>query len=195
MPDHSIDRKRTELSGRPHRFSLKENRQKLFKKSRPFIRPFSIEDMGWLWAGYKAGSFTMPAGLDQQAFVAEINQRLCGFENFVVDDDNDKFKAKRGPVALIAVTSDGWRYEPVIVFFKWATKRNMLRVCVSFFHKSALSSKVGVCVVRWGKSVLLDHLKNYGVLFPRGKIPMGSANGDEYIYSVLGRKGSEALKG
>lgn len=151
--------------------------------------------MGWLWAAYKAGSFKMPEGLDQAQFVAEMQARLGAFENFIVDDDSAKFKAGRGPVALICVSSDGWRYEPVIAYFKWATKRNMLRVAVSFFHKSALSSKVGVCVIRWGKSVLLDHLKNYGVLFPRGRIPMGSANGDEYIYSVLGRKGSEAMKG
>lgn len=149
--------------------------------------------MGWLWAAYKAGSFKIPLDLDQQTFANEIKRRL-GAENFVVDDDNGKFKSGRGPVALICVAGDGWRYEPVIIFFKWATKRNMLRVSVSFFHKSSLSSKVGVCVVRWGKSVLLDHLKKYGVLFPRGKIPMGTQNGDEHIYSVLGRKGSEAMK-
>lgn len=150
--------------------------------------------MGWLWAAYKAGSFKIPEGLDQQTFANEIQARMGSFENFIVDDDNQKFKSRRGPVALICVADDGWRYEPVIVFFKWANKRNMLRAAVAFFHKSALSSKVGVCVVRWGKSALLDHLKKYGVLFPRGKIPMGSINGDEYIYSILGRKGSEALK-
>jgi len=150
--------------------------------------------MGWLWAAYKAGSFKLPAGISQERFAAEVQSVLGKFENFIVDDDSNKFRNKRGPVALICVSSDGWRYEPVMMFFKWATKRNMLRVSVSFFHKSALSSKVGVCVVKFGKSVLLDHLSKYGVLFPRGRIPMGSALGDEYIYSVLGRKGSEAQK-
>lgn len=150
--------------------------------------------MGWLWAAYKAGSFKIPDGLDQERFAIEILRRMGAHENFVVEDDSVKFKTKRGPVALVCVAGDGWRYEPVIIFFKWASKRNMLRVSVSFFHKSSLSSKVGVCVVRWGKSVLLDHLKKYGVLFPRGKIPMGTAMGDEHIYSVLGRKGSEAMK-
>ncbi len=149
--------------------------------------------MAWLWVAYQKGSFKIAEGLDQQTFSAEIQKRL-GAENFVVDDDSGKFKSGRGPVALICVATNGWRYEPVIIFFKWASKRNMLRVSVSFFHKSSLSSKVGVCVVRWSKSVLLDHLKKYGVLFPRGKIPMGTAMGDEHIYSILGRKGSEAMK-
>lgn len=148
--------------------------------------------MGWLWAAYKAGSFQIQAGLSQEQFANHVRNVMGRFENFVVDDDNIRFKARRGPVALICVSSDGWRYEPVLMFFKWATKKNILRVSVSFFHKTALSSKVGVCVVRWGKSILLDHMKKYGVLFPRGRIPMGSKNGDEYTYSVLGRKGSEA---
>jgi hypothetical protein len=173
---------------------VKGNRKTLFRKSRPHIRPFAQEDMGWLWAAYKVGSFKIPEGLSQQTFVDEITPRLGSFENFIVDDDSNKFKSKRGPVALICVTDDGWKYEPAIIFFKWATKKNMLRASVSFFHKSALSNRVGVCVVKWGKSTLLDHLKKYGVLFPRGKIPMGSKTGDEYIYSILGRKGSEALK-
>lgn len=150
--------------------------------------------MGWLWAAYRQGSFKIQAGMNQQEFSDAVQGILGHFENFIVDDDHPKFKSKRGPVALITVTSDGWRYEPAIAFFKWASPRNKLRCAVSFFHKSALSSKVGVCVVRWGRSVLLDHLKNYGVLFPRGKIPMGNMDGDEYIYSVLGRKGSEAIK-
>ena len=174
--------------------NLKTRRQKLFRKTRPFVRPFTEADMGWLWTAYKQGSFKIELDLSQQEFADKVAPVLGGFENFIVDDDNAKFKTKRGPVALISVTSDGWRYEPVIVYFKWATKKNMLRVAVAFFHKTALSSKVGVCIVKWGKSVLLDHLKKYGVLFPRGKIPMGTKQGDEYLYSVLGRMGSEAMK-
>ena len=191
---HSVHGRQSAVSGELHRIPVKENRKKLFRKSRPFIRPFVFSDMGWLWTAYKLGSFNIPSGLDQPTFAAEIQARLGLHETLIVDDDSSKFKSKRGPVALICATDDGWRYEPVFMFFKWATKRNMLRVAVSFFHMSSLSSKVGVCLVRCEKSALLEHMKKYGVLFPRGKIPMGRINGDEYIYSILGRKGSKALK-
>lgn len=194
MHDNNIVGRQSFVSGGQYRISLKERRQRLFRKSRPFIRQFTESDMGWLWVAYLKGSFKIPDGLTQPEFASEVGNILGRFENFIVDDDNPKFKGGRGPVALICVSSDGWKYEPAIAFFKWATPKNMLRVSVSFFHKSSLSSKVGVCIVKWGKSVLLDHLKKYGVLFPRGRIPMGCANGDEFIYSVLGRKGSEAQK-
>ena len=57
--------------------------------------------MGWLWAAYKAGSFKIPEGLDQQTFAAEIQKRLGTFENFIVEDDSRKFKGGRGPVAQV----------------------------------------------------------------------------------------------
>lgn len=174
------------------RNAAKEYRKRIFRKSRPFVRPFSEADVAWLWVAYKHGSFKMQSGLNQQEFSEHVTP-ILGLENFIVEDDNPKFKDKRGPVAFVSVTHDGWRYEPSIVFFKWASKKNMLRVGVAFFHKTSLSS-IGVCVVRWSKSVLLDHLKKYGVLFLRGKVPFGNKDGDEYIYSVLGRKGSQAMK-
>jgi hypothetical protein len=167
-------------------------RRILFKKSKPFIRRFELSDMWILWAAYKEGSFpVMPEGMEKEAFYTEIRQRLNSYHQLMlVEDDCKKFKDGRGPVCLIGARTDGWKIEPHVEFFKWASKQNILRVNVRFFNWIRQNKEIGVCIVRSLKHTtnLFHHVREYGVLNFVGKIPGGDSRGDEYIFSIRGKK-------
>jgi hypothetical protein len=183
-----------DIPGRHPRNSLtaKELRERLFKKSRPQARRLEIldgdqysKDMGVLWAAYKAGSFSMPTLLSQEDFVKLIEESFKEFQHmWVIDDDNNAFSSKRGPVALVGANSVNLIVEPKFLFFKWASKRNALRSVVAFLNMIRNSKKTGIALVRTTKDkmTLPDHLKKYDMLYFIGK----SAE-NEYLYTVRGR--------
>jgi hypothetical protein len=158
----------------------KERRDRLFKKSRPYIRPFEVTDMGWLWAAYKAGSFQFPPDLSQEDFVEHMHAALNGATHYLVEDENRKFHSKHGPVGLVGVVSSGEKIEPAVAVFKWATPKNVLRGFVAFFQWIKSSSEVGECVVRASaKDKLMKKVVDYGVLYPRTM---------ETVYGVRGKR-------
>ena len=174
----------------------KEKRDRLFRKSRPLLRPLQIydgekyhTDIGLLWAAYEDGCFyELPRGLEQEQFANEVEWLSQSRELLLSEDFNSAYKSERGPVALISVSGDGWKIEPHVEFFPWSTKRNVLRTAVAFFQMVRYQ-KIGVCIVKAlnGSTILFDKCKEYGVLFYVGKIVNGDPRGDEYIYSIRGR--------
>ena len=183
----------------------RERRARLFRTSKPFVRPAMLiheggfgEDMGILWAAYKAGSFPlMDSGKDMAGFAKSMIAIAASLhEVAIIEDDNRSFQSGRGPVAIIGIRSDGWRYEPHIDYFKWATRRNILRATIQFLQMARYSKEVGVVILRSLKetsSLFMHAAKDYGVLNFVGRIPHGTARGDEYLFSTMGRK--EAPKG
>lgn len=183
-----------DIPGRHGRNNLtaKELRERLFKKSRPQARRLEIldgdqysKDMGVLWAAYKAGSFSMPPLLTQEDFVKLIEESFKEFQHmWVIDDDNNAFSSRRGPVALVGANSVNLIVEPKFLFFKWASKRNILRSVIAFLNMIRNSKKTGIALVRTTKDkmTLPDHLKKYDMLYFIGK----SAE-NEYLYTVRGR--------
>lgn len=177
--------------------STREKRERLFKNSRPFIRLFDFaKDMRWIWAAYDLKSFPYLKldGETEDERKVQLVEHMKGLlavksSCLIVEDDCRWFKAKRGPVAFVIIENYGWRIEPHVDFFKWATPRTILRCNVAFFQMVRYSSQVGVCLVRALEQYvpLFDHLKIYGLLFPCGKVPDGDPRGDEYLYYVRGR--------
>jgi hypothetical protein len=173
----------------------KERRDRLFRKSRPRARKLVImdgdkysRDIGILWSAYKAGSFTIEAGLSQEDFMVEIEKTLGGFkEVWVIDDDTKVFSSGRGPVGMIGANASGLIIEPRFVFFKWATCRNVLKATVAFLQMIKRSVDTGIVLVRTPKErrVIAEHMKEYDLLFFLGK----SAE-NEYLYSGRGRGSS-----
>jgi len=137
--------------------------------------------MGWLWAAYTMGSFRFPPGLSQEEFQQRVLTGIAGLRNFLVEDRNRKFASGRGPVALISVAGDGFRIEPNVAIFKWASRRNILRGFVAFFQWVKSSSDVGVCEVRVPSrdAGILKRMAGYGVLFPKQR---------EILFSISGKK-------
>lgn len=159
------------------------------------------EDMGLLWASYKRGGFpALPKTFDEHIFTDVILNHAKDYDSlWIIEDDSKVFKSGRGPVAFVGVKlrDGGWAMEPHVEWFAWASPRAILRGSVAFFQMVRYSKDVGVCVVRSLKkhANLFYRLKDYGVLFYCGKIPKGDFRGDEYIFSVNGKKnGHEVAK-
>lgn len=168
----------------------RDKRDWLFKKSRPEIRKYDHEkDKGFLWAAYKHGSFDLAKDLAQEDFLVELARKFPHPILWVVEDFHSGFKSGRGIIALIAIKTDGWVFEPSVMFFKWATKSHVLRASVSFFHLMRNKSP-GVCLVRTLEKdfAYMKHMEKYGVLYLRGKIPAGSPLGHVFIFSIEGKK-------
>lgn len=169
----------------------KERRDRLLKRDKPYVRRMEIldgetysNDMKILWAAYKAGTFKLPE-MSQEEFVAVMEKELSAFQKvFVVDDNNKAYGKGRGPVALIGTNVMGMVVEPKAVFFKWASKKNILRASVSFLNMIKHSSKTGACFVKANKEkrALPNHLKEYDMLYYVGKV-----SDSEYLYSIRGR--------
>lgn len=165
-------------------------RRRLFKKSKPFIRPFEKADMWVLWAAYKEGSFDLPPNMTKEVLYGHMMKALGGYTSLMlVEDFNKRFKDQRGAVCLITVMSDGWKMEPFAHWFSWATKLNILRANVRFLKWIMHSKEVGVCVFQATEQTvnLYMHVRRYGVLNYVGKIPGGARNGNLYAFSIRGK--------
>ena len=175
-------------------------RSRIFRKSKPFIRPLDLEKDAWvLWAAYDLDSFpSLPKGMKKTEFFdcvkAFVSTKLAsGASANLIEDDHSRFREKRGPVALVWVDNYGWRVEPQIEFLFWASKRNRLRAAASFLHMTRNSRQVGVCVVRVSEKDVsfCEHLRGYDLLYPCGKIPGGVPDGDESLFYVKGKRSVE----
>jgi len=181
----------------------KKARNRLFKHDRPHIRPLQItenatgsgfsKDISIVWVAHKHHPIPLLSDINtQEDFLLKMLEAANRLPFYVVEDRNREFDGM-GLIALIAVKGDDWRIEPHVHFFPWATKRNILRTCIAFFQMIRYSKKTGVCVVKSLKesTVLFDKCVNYfppNVFHAVGKIPMGDIRGDEYIYSIRGKK-------
>lgn len=168
----------------------KGRRERLFRSGRPVIRRLEIldgdqysKDMGVLWAAYKAGSFPIEAGMSQEQFVRAIEESPYQ-QTWIIDDKNKSFSSGHGPVALAGTNAAGMIVEVRGVFFKWASRRNILRSSVAFITMIRGSKKTGIVLVRTPKQkmTLPDHLKQYDLLYY-----MGQSDENESLYSVRGR--------
>ena len=163
----------------------------LFRKSRPLIRKYEQSDAGFLWAAYRSQSLPLPDGLGQSEFLVEMDKLVGGSDLlWIVEDDNSNFKSGRGQIGLVALKTDGWKFEPKAYFFKWVTAKNLLRALVAFFQMVRYQKTIGVCrvEVEEGDVKKLSRLKKYGVLYFRGRIPFGNQSGDVFLFSINGKK-------
>lgn len=173
----------------------KEKRGRIFKRSRPHIRPLEVlvdgeyhSDIKVLWVAHQKNPLPfLSRELDQSGFGKAFVELSRKNELLMVEDTNSGF-SKRGPVGIIAVSSDGWKLKPNAHFFRWASTRNMLRATVAYFQFIRYSRQIGACEVRALNPSLLKKCETYGVVRYVGKIPNGSPSGDEYIFSVRGKK-------
>ncbi len=175
----------------------KNKRDSLFRINRPNLRPLKVydgdeyhRDMKILWVAYEKEPFhQLGAGLNQKQFCDEI-EKITSYNELLIADDYNKAYKDIGPIAIIGIASDGWKIEPHVQFFTWATPRNVLRVCIAAFQFFRYSRKIGCYVVHAleGSKNLFDRCATYGVIHFVGKIVNGDQRGDEYIYSGRGKR-------
>lgn len=174
--------------------SPKKWRERLLE-NRPNARPFVLladgkftKDAAILWSAYRAGSFPdLPEGLSAEEFGGTLSALAERYdEMYVIDDANEAYGGKPGPVAFAGVR----RNEAVLDIegqaFKWATSLNCLRCAVAFLHKQSWSRQVGVCMVKSTSEMkrFLDRMRKYGVLFY-----LGPSAKDSHLFWVRGRFG------
>ena len=175
----------------------KERRDRLFKSSRPNIRELSLvdhqgytKDMSILWGAYKQGSFKMPE-VSQEEFADYMMSEINPYQKkWLIEDANAKYESGYGPVGMVCAAYNGWELEPHLEVFDWATKRNVLRLAVSFFQMMRYDKSIGIVNVYSLKDSknFFNHISKYGVLKYAAKIPDGDESGDRYIYYIRGRK-------
>lgn len=104
------------------------------------------KDMKTLWAAHKAGTFGL-GEVEQDKFADVMLDVISQYDSaWIVEDRNDAYPAKRGPIGVILVKSDGFIIRPDVDYFKWASKRNILRTTVAFFNWIKYSKDVSLCV-------------------------------------------------
>ncbi len=173
--------------------SPKEKRD-LLLRDRPHVRRCdltNLKDVGILWADYQRGNFKAPPGLSKEQFAEAVKDIALFCEQiWFVEDNTRAFQSGRGPVSLVSVRTDGWKYEPRAHHFSWASKRNKARSVVAFLQMMRYDKEVGACVVFGGEDekVFLDALRDYGVLYASGKVQHGLPEGTAYIYSIKGKR-------
>ena len=176
----------------------KERRDRLFKSGRPHIRPLEVydgdkyhQDLALLWVAYQKNPFQwLDKGLNQNQFAKAVEEIYRSEDLMVSEDNNRQFKDKKGVVALFSIRTDGWKYEPHVQFMPWATKKNILKATVAFLQYVRYSKKVG-CIVVYSLEnslPLFDKCCEYGVLHRVGPIPNGDPRGDEWVFTIRGKR-------
>ena len=162
-------------------------RGRLFRRGNPVFRPAMQEDMRWLWASYKLEG----GEIDQDQFTLHTRNEIARHSRaYMAEDENAQFENGRGPIAVITADYDGWKIEPHMTFFPWATHRNRLKAVVGFLMYQRFEPDIGSIQLRTDENGR-DFCKRLGDYLPLrvgGKIAGGRPNGADYIFYVRGKK-------
>ena len=160
-------------------------------KRPPIFRFITEDDWPIIAVAYERGAFPFSPDMDAMALRHRIEywERL-GYKLTVVEDDNQNFRAGRGLVAMIVTKWDGWRVEPELFKFPWATKFNVVRGMVAYLLEMKRSRFIGVCRVECKESSkqFMERLTELKLLFRCGYIPNGYPDSALWSYNISGKK-------
>lgn len=143
------------------------------------------DDVKLVWAAHSKKPFSLISGLlNQEEFINRLNSKME-----IIEDLNPAFNGV-GPVCLVKSQNDGWKAFPRAEFFPWASPRNILRCTVQYLQKLRFEKTTGAVVIYCLQDslLLMNRAKKYGVIFSSGKIVGGNPLGDEFIFSVRGKR-------
>lgn len=135
-----------------------------------------------IYKAYLDGSFRFKSEIDRNGlltFIKNIQHKYNEF--FICEYDGMQ-------ICFICAKFDGWKYEPHVEFFTWATKKHILHSTIEFLIRLKRLDSIGVVVIKAMKQSvnLFDHVCKHNVLQFIGMIPKGDYRGDEYIYTTSG---------
>ncbi len=160
-------------------------------KHPPLFRLIGEDDWPIIAVAYERGAFPFPPGMNAQSLRSQIEDYARrGYDLSVVEDENSNFRAGRGLVAMIVTKFDGWRIEPELFKFPWATKFNVVRGLVAFLLEMKRSRFIGVCRVECKESSkqFMERLTELKLLFRCGYIPNGYPDSALWSYNIAGKK-------
>ena len=129
--------------------------------------------------------------MDQREFTKNALIELNKFSRvYVAEDENAQFQDRKGPVAIVTANYDGWKIEPNMVFFPWATRRNRLKTVVGFLMYQRFQPDIGSIQLRSDEDGrdFFKRLADYLPLRVGGKIAGGRPSGADHIFYVRGKR-------
>ncbi len=173
--------------------TAKLRRERLFRTGKPNIRPAVYDDIRWLWvAARRQGYHSSP-----EDFSREMEPELARADKlYVLEDTNKEFSTKNGPVGMVLANYDGWSLAPHVIWFPWASPRNILRCSVGFLQSMRYTHEVG-CIKIFAtasNAPWFKWLKRYVAISLAGRIPSGRPDGEEFIFYLRGRKQNESVR-
>lgn len=157
----------------------KDNRERLFWKDKPSIRPAGSADLKWFKVAKRLEHEDIEDTYEQYLIDTLSNYQ----EALVIEDSNHQFASKFGPVGFVGALTNGYVYEPHVEWFPWASSRNKVRGTVAFFQKFRYRD-LGVVIVHALEPDFFRRMKKYVPLYYVGKVPSGDplARGDDHIF-------------
>ena len=68
------------------------------------------------------------------------------------------------PVGLVSITTDGYLFEPHLLWFAWSSKRQRLEAYAKFLNVMRQDGMVGILYMNHGGSKFLDHIARRGIV-------------------------------
>jgi hypothetical protein len=95
-----------------------------------------------------------------------------------------------GIVGLIRTRFDGWKLEPELYKFPWATKFNVVRGMVAFLAEMKRAKTIGLCMIICGNPSIkfVERLMELKLLFRCGYIPNGYPDSPMWLFNISGKK-------
>ena len=166
-----------------------------FTQHRPVFRPLVAADWPVICVAYDRGAFDLPADLLPEVVKEAVHSWERTHRLLIAEDKNTNFRSGRGPVALVKIRFDGWKSEPELIKFPWATKTNVVRGMVTFLLDMKRSKDMGVCLIACQESSakFLLRMADLKLLFRCGYVPNGYCDSPMWMFNVSGRKQREVV--
>ena len=139
-------------------------------------------DIKWLFAAYRKGSFDLPKGLDAKQFSVEAAKILSEMdEAYLLMSDK--------PVGIVLSDVRNHLMEPHVIWFKWATPRNIYESSIHFINEIRKSYVMLFFTRKDADRSFWEATLKHGILKRVGKIEGYYENGDSMLYqSKSGRR-------
>ena len=165
-----------------------QRRRRLFKTGEPTIsqvHPGTAQwTINWQWVAYKGSG----GDLSEVDFKQTATQYLGAFDFvFNLEDRNEGFSGKAGPVGFVGCLFDGWNLRPHIEWYPWATTRNKLRCQIAFLFMARRKDDIGFILMDSDRPVIMKKLRKYIGIYKAGQIEKGYPDrSDKHIYYIRG---------
>ena len=125
------------------------------------------DDLKFLWAAYRKGTFQLEEDLTQGMFKDALANHLAAFNAIYIL--LARVQDGQRPVGLVACHDQGYRLEPHVIWFPWASDRNKLESTLNFCNKIRVT-RVMILFAPQKDTPFFEHVSRYGVLQRRGTI-------------------------
>lgn len=165
-------------------------RKRVLKRG-AWFHVLSNDDLKWLWAQYRLGSFE--GYLDEGYSEREFDEAIYGLVNYFIKSHEDVAYILEGyyspqqktiPMGLVVLNIRDDAAWPTVIWFKTASLRVMIETSVAFLQEIVRDKPV-LFIAKEDETQFLSHLGRYGLLTRLTKIKQYN---DESRYLHYGKR-------